>query len=222
MTKKEVKNLIIFVAIAVFVVLFDQGSKAWAFQNGGIFNDFHVIGDIVIFDCTYNTGAAFSFLAGVPWAQTFFKILTIIALVAFGFVFYKLPQKDVVAKLALVFIIGGAIGNLIDRFAMDKVRDFIYLSFVGANCNIADFFVVIGGVLIVVAFVFIGENSLLGIYKAEKTKKLEAIIENEKSENDLKSDDLDNNDLQNNDNDKDNKVLNNKDINNKNSDSAEK
>ena len=107
-------------------------------------------GDILIipgfFYLTYvvNTGAAWSFLADVSWGQTFFKILTSFALVLFVvFYLYAMKKNYRWLKYALTFVIGGTIGNFIDRLAFNGVTDFlgfIFGSYYFPIFNFADTF----------------------------------------------------------------------------------
>lgn len=103
------------------------------------------------FNLTYirNTGAAFGILAGSAAAFRL-PFLMIFSLLAIGFIIVmlrRLPERETGLISALAFILGGAIGNLIDRFAYGEVIDF--LDFYWANYhwpafNIADSFITVG------------------------------------------------------------------------------
>jgi signal peptidase II len=81
------------------------------------------------FSLTYvrNTGAAFGLLAHADPAFRipFFVIVPILALIAIAFVFRKIPDQDLKLSSALSLVIGGAIGNLIDRMTLNYVIDFL-------------------------------------------------------------------------------------------------
>ncbi|MBU6374725.1 MAG: signal peptidase II [Bdellovibrionales bacterium] len=81
------------------------------------------------FNITYvrNTGAAFGFLATAhpSFRVPFFLVIPVIALVVIGYLFRKLPERDVKTALALSLVMGGAIGNLIDRVRLGYVVDFL-------------------------------------------------------------------------------------------------
>lgn len=81
------------------------------------------------FSLTYirNTGAAFGLLAHAnpAFRIPFFVIVPIVALVAIGFIFRKIPDRDVKLSSALSLVIGGAVGNLIDRVMLNYVVDFL-------------------------------------------------------------------------------------------------
>ncbi|MFC2145508.1 signal peptidase II, partial [Actinomycetota bacterium] len=94
-----------------------------------------------------NTGAAFGMF------QSYTKILTIVSLVAiFLIIILKvmLNLKYVFYNISLGFILGGALGNLVDRYFIGEVTDWISFSFFGPIFNIADSFIVIGFILIII------------------------------------------------------------------------
>lgn len=114
-----------FILIAFFVVLLDQISKI-------LTKDVHY----GIFNYVTNTGAAFSLFKGSNLILALIAIVVIVVL----FYFYKNYPK---LWLSLGFILGGTIGNLIDRIVFGYVRDFIDLKY-WPIFNVADSFNVIG------------------------------------------------------------------------------
>lgn len=126
-----------------------------------------VIEGFFYFTFTENTGAAFSFLHNVSWGQTFFKVLTSISLILFValLVYYLFINKKnyIVAPISLSLIIGGTIGNFIDRLAFSKVRDFIGFTFGNYNFpifNLADTFLVVGVILFIFHLLFLDESAV--------------------------------------------------------------
>jgi signal peptidase II len=122
------------------------------------------------FHFTYNTAAAFSFdfglggLIGKQGVMTVFIITTVISVLLFGFIMYKLKNRSLWARLAFALIIGGAIGNLYDRIVFAKVRDFIQIVYFGlelfgstsfAVFNVADACLVVGAIMFVVYVLFL-------------------------------------------------------------------
>lgn len=130
--------------------------------------NFVVIEKLVKFKLAYNTGAAFSFLSDKDWAQTFFIILTFIVLLFIvGFFVYKIIKKQKISKwlaISLSLAFSGAIGNLIDRLAFSKVRDFILLFYdtqiFPAIFNVADIALVVGVIMICVYLVFLDKDAI--------------------------------------------------------------
>ena len=155
------------IPIAVFIVsvLLDQLTKVWCSslysKNGG---DTTVINNFFYLTYTVNTGAAFSFLADKSWAQTFFKIITVISLMLFVlFYIYAVKHKCTWLKYSLSLIVGGTIGNFIDRLLMDGVRDFLSFVFWGnpfAVFNIADACLTVGVIMLIIHFFFFDEGAL--------------------------------------------------------------
>lgn len=156
----EIIPLILF----LFFVFSDQITKDY----------FHALwekqGDTVVIDkffyltYTVNTGAAWSFLADVSWGQTFFKILTAIALILFvGFYIYAFKHQQTWLKYSIALIIGGTVGNFIDRLAFSGVTDFIGFIFGDYHFpvfNLADSYLVIGVIMMIVHFLFFDENAI--------------------------------------------------------------
>ncbi len=136
-----------------------------------------VIKDFFYFTYTINEGAAFSFLHDVSWGQTFFKILTVIAFGFFVFLYFLAVKKNYGwLQIALSFIIGGTIGNFVDRVAFNYVRDFI--GFIFGNYyfpvfNLADTFLTVGVIMFVIHYCFIDENAIFKFKKKEKEQNEE-------------------------------------------------
>ena len=101
----------------------------------------------------YNPGAAFSFLSDAGgWQRWFFVAVSVIASVALLFWLRKLKPEQWSIAVALSLVLGGAIGNLIDRLWLGHVVDFIqvyYRDFYWPAFNIADSAITVGAVLLV-------------------------------------------------------------------------
>lgn len=106
----------------------------------------------------YNQGAAFSFLANqASWSKIFFGIVAVI--VSLGLIYYILYRSySLVTGIALGFILGGAIGNLVDRIIYGRVTDFIdwyYGSYHWPTFNVADSFISVGVTLLILESIFV-------------------------------------------------------------------
>ena len=100
-----------------------------------------------------NTGAAFNLFSNVTWLLTLLSAVLVVGLFIALYKTRKVPS--VLLKLSLMFIIGGAIGNMIDRIFLGYVRDMIEFTFVKfAVFNVADSFVTIGAILLGVYLLF--------------------------------------------------------------------
>ncbi len=118
----------------------------------------------------YNEGAAFSFLAGMGGVQRWiFATLAVVVSVFIINWLRKLRKEQVWAAVGLALVLGGAIGNLIDRLLYGKVIDFIdfYVNFEVplllsnghfATFNVADIAISVGAVLLVVLSLFASDQ----------------------------------------------------------------
>jgi signal peptidase II len=106
-----------------------------------------------------NTGVAFGMLAalGDSWGWLILALLGIAALGLIATVFWKTPQDDRWMLTALTLIMGGAVGNLIDRIANRAVTDFIdayFRTYHWHTFNVADSAITIGICLWILGIVF--------------------------------------------------------------------
>ena len=144
------RNRILLVAVIVGVILFfDQLTKTLIAQSLEIGERIPVIASF--FDLTHmrNPGAAFSFLAQAPewFRQPFFLIATGIAIAALLFFIMYTKEEGLLLVIAAASILGGAIGNLIDRLLYGEVIDFLLFSWRGWSWpafNVADSCITLG------------------------------------------------------------------------------
>ena len=147
--------MIIDIVIIAAIILFDQLIKLAA---AGVLSQlpnqtFVFIPGFANFSYVQNSGAAFSMFSNGTLVLT---ILSIALAAVLFFVLLKTKKyKSMLLRLSLCFIIGGAIGNIIDRLAFGYVRDMINFTFVKfAVFNVADSFVSIGAVLLAIFLIF--------------------------------------------------------------------
>ena len=139
------------VLIAVLVILLDQATKLWVF-NAFVPGESIPVTPFCNLVLVFNPGAAFSFLADhTGWQRWFF---TAIALGISGWILWQLRslKASSLYALGLGLIMGGALGNLLDRLWLGMVIDFIDLHVAGWHWpafNIADSAVCVGAVLYV-------------------------------------------------------------------------
>lgn len=141
-----------WLGIAAIVILLDQLTKI-AIQKTFVFGEEKVITSFFNLVLAYNKGAAFGFLNSQPgWQRYFF---TAVAVIAVGFILYMLKRHGGQRLFcwALALIMGGAIGNAIDRLAYGHVVDFLDFHIAGLGhfpaFNIADSAICIGAALFV-------------------------------------------------------------------------
>jgi signal peptidase II len=142
-----------FLSISVVVLLLDQATKLWVDASMALYQTIEVNS---FFQLTYlrNTGAAFSFLSDAGgWQRWFFVALALIVSIVITIWVSRLPATGRWMAISLTLILGGALGNVIDRIAYGYVIDFIDIFYQGWHWpafNIADSAICIGVVMMLV------------------------------------------------------------------------
>lgn len=122
-----------------------------------VLNNLKPIGSLAVipglFSLTYveNRGAAFGMLSDARWIFIVFTFIVIAVLIYFIF------KKRITSKLfniSAILIIGGGIGNLIDRIFYGFVVDYLSVSFFPPVCNFADYCITVGAGLMVIYLIF--------------------------------------------------------------------
>ncbi|SDE76503.1 signal peptidase II Aspartic peptidase. MEROPS family A08 [Fontibacillus panacisegetis] len=140
----------VYFLIALIMFLIDQGTKYLIATKLTIGEQIPVIGDFFLITSHRNRGAAFGILEG---QRVFFIVVTVIVLI--GIVWYLLKVIKHGNKLlptALSLVLGGAVGNFLDRAVAGEVVDFLQFNFGSYTFpifNVADSCIVIGVALIV-------------------------------------------------------------------------
>ena len=140
--------MILGLIFAVASIVLDQLTKFLIYGNPAK----SIIGDFLWFRSTLNTGVAFSMFEGKSWI--FIIVSAVASIVLLYLLFSKKYFSKKSYKICLGLILGGTIGNLIDRIIFKGVRDFIYLKFMNfAIFNLADAFIVVSVILFCVFIV---------------------------------------------------------------------
>ena len=138
-------HILFYFLAAGAIVGLDQLVKALVVRRIALNGMVKLIPGVIHLTHVQNTGAAFSMLSGQRWpllVLTAVCILVVIGVLLKG----KLPKT---ANWALVMVLGGAVGNLIDRAVQGYVVDMLEVEFMRfAVFNVADIFVVCGGILL--------------------------------------------------------------------------
>ena len=140
-----------WLALAALVLILDQASKAWVLASFRLMES-QVVTPFFNLVLVFNSGAAFSFLAGAGgWQKWFFVALALgISLWLLGLL--RRHAAESLLPTALSLILGGAIGNVIDRLRFDAVVDFLDFHVAGYHWpafNVADSAITVGVVLMV-------------------------------------------------------------------------
>jgi signal peptidase II len=196
--KERIKHLILF----LILVGIDQGSKLWVKTSLAGKNPLVIIPDVLNLQYHSNNGAVWGILSGkVPYLIIF----TLIVLLFIIYLYFKIPdgKKHGVLKVLTVFILAGAVGNLIDRIYLGYVVDFIYFEIINFPLfNFADSCLTVSSILLflLAVFYFKDEDFAFLDQVFGKRKKKSFTEENEDGEavnaGDDESDEDDGNDLE--------------------------
>ncbi len=141
-----------YIWIAGLVVIVDQISKQMAENMLELHQPVAILPSLN-FTLAYNKGAAFSLFANADgWQTVFFAAVAVIAAIIIIRMLKSLNSDQFQQGLGLAMILGGAIGNLIDRVLYSKVIDFIdvyYENWHFATFNVADMAISVGAVLVI-------------------------------------------------------------------------
>lgn len=123
-----------------------------------------IISGLLNFDYTENTGAAFGMMEGGRWI---FVGVTVVVCVLIIFLMFQYGNQSFFSRAACALIVGGGIGNVIDRVMHVYVVDYIHVSFFPAIFNFADCCVVIGVIFFIIHILFFTEKD-----KTEKVMRM--------------------------------------------------
>lgn len=151
-------QLIYWLLFAVLVIG-DQSLKTYVLNNIPTMSVHDFIPGLLSITHITNTGAAWSMLEG---KMLFFYLVTIIAVVVVIYLFVKAEKKEYLYRFSLIFLLAGTVGNAIDRFTRHFVVDMFNLDFINFPIfNLADTYITIGVILIVVTLIIqvVGEKN---------------------------------------------------------------
>ncbi|CAH0346912.1 signal peptidase II [Bacillus sp. CECT 9360] len=139
--------------IAMLIIALDQFTKWLVVKNMELGQSIEIINNFLYITSHRNRGAAWGILEGQMW---FFYLITTIVIIGLVYYLQKMGKQSVLLGTALGFMLGGAIGNFIDRLVRKEVVDFVHTFPFGYNFpifNIADSALCIGvGMLIIYMF----------------------------------------------------------------------
>lgn len=151
-------TIVIYYIIALVIVLFDQLTKWLIVSYMSLGQSITVIENFLYITSHRNRGAAWGILQGQMW---FFYIITVIVVVILVMYIQRLPKQQRLMGIGLGLMLGGAIGNFIDRIFRKEVVDFIntyIFTYDFPIFNIADSALVIGVGLILILTLLEGKQ----------------------------------------------------------------
>ena len=136
---------------ALLVVLLDQFIKRWAVLTIALKERVEFIPGFVGFTYEQNKGAAFSILSDHRWLLILIAVIAVLLLIAILLRY----REGFWGTLGLAAVLGGTIGNLVDRLLLGYVVDIFEFRFMTfAIFNVADIFITVGGITFLLAFIF--------------------------------------------------------------------
>jgi signal peptidase II len=146
------KNRSIMYLVAIFGIILDQISKIWVTNNLPFYRPVNIFGTYLRLILVHNSGLIW----GIPLKTVLtYYVLPVIGIIFIFIIAYK--NRSVLKSVAYGLIIAGAVGNLIDRFRLGYVIDFIDMGIKSsrwATYNIADASIVIGITIVLASEIF--------------------------------------------------------------------
>ena len=158
-SKQGIKRFVVWMILAAVIVVADQATKAAVIRWIPLYGDVPVNGFLNLTH-QQNTGAAFSFLAGAGgWQRWFFVVLASVVSAALVVWLWRIRAGNLlVLSAGLTFVLGGALGNLVDRIRLGYVTDFIQVwfgSWAFPSFNVADSAITVGAALLIIDSLFL-------------------------------------------------------------------
>ena len=172
---KNLKSKLLPLTLALFVIFLDQITKTLVVKNIPLYTiGAEFFGDFLRIIHVSNTGVAFS--VGATWSDIVrfasFVIVPVVVIIPVFIVYFRNNEWSTLQRWAIMGIVGGGIGNLIDRaFRAEGVVDFIDVKFFGIfgldrwpTFNVADSAIIVFGILLAITFI-------ISIKKDKSTEK---------------------------------------------------
>jgi len=150
-----VKRSLPYLLLIAAVVVFDQLTKALVVRQIGLHDYVPLVDGLVSLSHVRNHGAAFGLLSdwNLPYQSLLLSVLSLAALGAIATYFLRLPAAARLPRMALALVLGGAVGNVIDRLRLGYVVDFVHVywrEYQWPDFNAADSAITIGVALLVI------------------------------------------------------------------------
>ena len=156
MKKSKPSVMWLWVAVVAASVILDQVTKLIVVKNMELYSSAPFIPGIIEFRYILNRGAAWGMFSENRWV---FLVVSAAALIALPLLLYRYRHLHFMFGFSLSLIIGGAIGNMIDRVFSGAVVDFLNFPFMDFPVfNVADICVTVGAVLMFIYLIFIDKE----------------------------------------------------------------
>jgi signal peptidase II len=150
--------------LVITIVVADQITKALVRRAMELHDTIEVVPEILNLTRVHNTGAAFGMFNAMefPYKTAVLTVVATLALAGVAWYAATVPANDRLARLGVASILGGAIGNLIDRATVGYVLDFVDAHYAGWHFwafNVADAAISVGVVLMILDLVGLGRRA---------------------------------------------------------------
>lgn len=162
--KPSRQNLCIYIPALAAALLADQWTKYMAQAVLSGHSPFVILPGIFELRYVENRGAAFGILQG---ARPFFFLLTVLAVCGLLYMLYHIPEnrRYLPLRLAVFFLIAGALGNFIDRVRLSYVIDFMYFSLIDFPVfNVADCYITCSAIALMILLLLIYREDELSFF----------------------------------------------------------
>ncbi len=157
-TAKPKPNALSWLGVSLLVLVLDQLTKLWVLRSLPEFQPVTVIEGVWNWYRTYNTGAAFSLLGDAGgWQQYLFSGFAVAISAVLAWWLARTPRNDWRTALPFSLVIGGAVGNLLDRLQHGHVVDFIQWHWRGhywPSFNVADSAIFVAAAILIATSLF--------------------------------------------------------------------
>ncbi|MGN1458004.1 MAG: signal peptidase II [Acutalibacteraceae bacterium] len=154
------------IILSAVIVIIDQIIKYFVLEFLAPVGSVTVIDNLFSLVYVENRGAAFGIFQNQVWI---FALITVLMIAVFVYILVSGKIKGKLFTTSAILIIGGGIGNLIDRIFRGFVVDYLSVSFFPPVCNFADYCITIGAVLFIISMFITSDK------KSEKTLKTESV-----------------------------------------------
>lgn len=175
------KNYLIALGLFILIIIIDQLTKLLVVRNMELNDSIPLIGDVFELHYIRNTGMAWGMMSGKTWLLA---LISGIMLVALLYVYHNIAEDRYYRpiRILLICIVGGAYGNLLDRIRLGYVVDFLYFKLIDFPVfNVADIFVTLSVILLVILMIFKYKGNDLDVMLGEKLRLEDGTYKEKKS-----------------------------------------
>lgn len=157
MVVEKIKKKINYLLLSLLIALADWTIKSLVTVNLKGSNGIKLLNGVIEITYLENKGAALGSFSGMHY---FLISVTIVLVCGLIFTMFKNSTANKILLISLSLVLGGGIGNLVDRISLGYVVDYIKLSFFSPICNLSDYCITLGGIGLIYYIVFLSDKKL--------------------------------------------------------------